>query len=116
MWRNAPKHSQLLSIRQFFLCRNAYIRNSYQHHPDLARCRPMHLNDSCFNSSSAEAGVLVATTGHSPTPSCMRHALSPAEDKPNPLLNPQGNQDPTYLSSGFSATYSWCSPEGYFCL
>ncbi|GBN69385.1 hypothetical protein AVEN_170432-1 [Araneus ventricosus] len=41
---------------------------SYRNRTDLARSRPVQPNHSrCYN-SSAEAGILVAITGHGPTP------------------------------------------------
>ncbi|GBO16293.1 hypothetical protein AVEN_15801-1 [Araneus ventricosus] len=44
-------------------CRNG---NSYRNYSDLARSRPVCLNDGRCNSSRAEAGVLAAITGHGP--------------------------------------------------
>ncbi|GBL82813.1 hypothetical protein AVEN_106341-1 [Araneus ventricosus] len=49
-----------------------------------------------------------------PDPSRKRHALSPAEGKPQLLLFPPGKRDPAYLSGGFSSMYSWCPSVGLF--
>ncbi|GBM45194.1 hypothetical protein AVEN_168277-1 [Araneus ventricosus] len=56
--------------------------NSYRNHPDQAQTFPVHLYLRRCNSSSAETGVIVAITGHSPTPI----ALSSAVGNPKPLL------------------------------
>ncbi|GBN42021.1 hypothetical protein AVEN_207520-1 [Araneus ventricosus] len=41
---------------------------SYHNHLDLARSCPVHLSDNRTDSSSAEAVVLMAITGHGQTP------------------------------------------------
>ncbi|GBM62375.1 hypothetical protein AVEN_255735-1 [Araneus ventricosus] len=51
-------HSQFVTIED----------NSYRDHLDLARSRPVQLSDNRCDSSSAQAGVLVAITGQGPTP------------------------------------------------
>ncbi|GBM45686.1 hypothetical protein AVEN_237923-1 [Araneus ventricosus] len=71
---------------------------------------PLHpgfLNDSRCNSSSIEAGVLVAFTGHDPTPperSTYYHWWRVT--RPPLLLYPPGKREPAYLSGGFSSVYS----------
>ncbi|GBN38277.1 hypothetical protein AVEN_219718-1 [Araneus ventricosus] len=54
----------------------------------------MYLSDGHCNSSSAEAGVLMAITGHGPTP--------PGG------ASPPGKRDPAYLSGSFSSVFLWC--------
>ncbi|GBM27499.1 hypothetical protein AVEN_157201-1 [Araneus ventricosus] len=56
----------------------------------------MYLSDGRYNSSSAEAGVLVAITSHG-----RGLALTPSEGNPQPLLYPPRKRDPAYLSGGF---------------
>ncbi|GBM61099.1 hypothetical protein AVEN_273032-1 [Araneus ventricosus] len=75
--------------------------NANPNHPGQARNRPVHLRDGRWERSSAETGILMAIICHGPT------LLSPAEGKP--LLYSPGKRDSTYLSGGFSSTYSWCS-------
>ncbi|GBL97670.1 hypothetical protein AVEN_49169-1 [Araneus ventricosus] len=76
--------------------------NLYPNHLDLTRSRSVHLNDSCCDSLSAEAGVLMAITGHGPTPPV---GGTPYERQWASLSH-------YYLSGGFSSTDSWCPPAG----
>ncbi|GBN58446.1 hypothetical protein AVEN_194677-1, partial [Araneus ventricosus] len=52
------------------ICEKKAIISNFKsiQHPDLARNRSGYLSDGRYNSSSAEVGVLMAITGHSPTP------------------------------------------------
>ncbi|GBN75700.1 hypothetical protein AVEN_3401-1 [Araneus ventricosus] len=69
------------------------------------------MNGTRYNSSSTEAGVLVAIAGHGPTPpvGCTCYHRREITQSP-PLLYPQEKRDSTYLSGGFSSMYSWCPP------
>ncbi|GBM03039.1 hypothetical protein AVEN_14551-1 [Araneus ventricosus] len=80
------------------------IRNSCGNHPGLARSRPVYRSDGRCNSSSAEAGVLMAITGQGLTPP----VVGTHYHRHQPLLYRPGKQDPTYLSGGFSSTDSRC--------
>ncbi|GBN00415.1 hypothetical protein AVEN_257809-1 [Araneus ventricosus] len=75
---------------------------------------PGLLNDSRCDSSSAEAGVLVAITDSSPTPPQRSSYYHRREVTRSPsLLYPPGKRDPAYLSGDItykSSTNSWCSP------
>ncbi|GBL79677.1 hypothetical protein AVEN_18217-1 [Araneus ventricosus] len=69
---------------------------SYQKHPGLVRIRPMHLNDSRCDSSSAEAGVLMTIADHGPTPpvgGTHNHRQS-ASPKHYCTMYPSGKRDP----------------------
>ncbi|GBN04465.1 hypothetical protein AVEN_59089-1 [Araneus ventricosus] len=70
---------------------------------------PGLLNDSLCDSSSTEARVLVAITGHGLTPpeGGMYYHRRRVTRLP-PLLYPPGKRDLSYLYGGFSFTNSWC--------
>ncbi|GBM79018.1 hypothetical protein AVEN_23059-1 [Araneus ventricosus] len=50
------------------ICSTKGKGNSHGNRPDLARSRLEYLSDGRCNNSSAEVGVLMAITGHDPTP------------------------------------------------
>ncbi|GBM00748.1 hypothetical protein AVEN_74492-1 [Araneus ventricosus] len=62
---------------------------------------PGNLSDSRCNSSSTEAGVLVAITGHGLTPPEGGTYYRWWGQRP-PLLYPQGKREPAYLSGSLS--------------
>ncbi|GBL75957.1 hypothetical protein AVEN_234282-1 [Araneus ventricosus] len=71
------------------------------------RSRPAHLNDSHCNSSSSEAGILVALTGHGSTPPVGgTHYYRQWETEA--FIVPTREARPACLSGGLSFTYSWC--------
>ncbi|GBM96632.1 hypothetical protein AVEN_15665-1 [Araneus ventricosus] len=65
-------------------------------------CHPGLLNDSRCNSSSIEAGVLVAITGHGPNPPVGGTYYHWWRDPSPAITIPQGKREPAYLSGGFS--------------
>ncbi|GBM59814.1 hypothetical protein AVEN_10021-1 [Araneus ventricosus] len=72
---------------------------------------PGLLNASRCDSSSIEACVQVAITGHDPTPPEGGTYYHRREvTSPPPLLYPPGKRDPVYLSGGFSPLKD-CSPS-----
>ncbi|GBL78491.1 hypothetical protein AVEN_42975-1 [Araneus ventricosus] len=74
--------------------------------PALLR-HPGHLNDSFCNSSSTEAGVLIAYHQNTarPIPKEVRIITGRGIQRPS-ITIPQGKRVPAYLSGGHSSVYS----------
>ncbi|GBL80938.1 hypothetical protein AVEN_26342-1 [Araneus ventricosus] len=71
------------------------------------------LNDSRCNSSITEAGVVLAITGHCPSPPVGgKYYHWKGVTRPPPLLYSQEKRDSAYLSCSFSSTNWWCHPGG----
>ncbi|GBL94630.1 hypothetical protein AVEN_83953-1 [Araneus ventricosus] len=74
------------------------IRENWIPRPALAS---EFLNESLCNSSSTEAGILIAITEIGPTPSVGGSAITGGGTQAPPLLYPLGKREPAYLSGGF---------------
>ncbi|GBL94261.1 hypothetical protein AVEN_16788-1 [Araneus ventricosus] len=76
---------------------------AYRNHLDPAGKRPVYLNDGRCNSSNAEARVLVAISGHSPTPPVEGTHYRPQKASSSHYCNHQESET--------SLTYPACHPR-----
>ncbi|GBM04419.1 hypothetical protein AVEN_35592-1 [Araneus ventricosus] len=79
--------------------------NSCRNHPNLAQSRSVYLSDGRCNSSSAEAGVLVAIVDHGPTPPVGGTHYHRHWESPNHYFTHQGSETPlTYAAASHPRT------------
>ncbi|GBN53893.1 hypothetical protein AVEN_107912-1 [Araneus ventricosus] len=73
----------------------------------VGETRPVYLNDSRCDSSGAEAGVLMAITGHSSDPSRRRHELYRQRARPSHYCTHRGSEtQATYPEASHPCTRS----------
>ncbi|GBM12204.1 hypothetical protein AVEN_21012-1 [Araneus ventricosus] len=87
----------------------------YNHKTELSPlCLGIHLKNGRCDNSDSDIGVVIAITGHGPTPpegSTFRHRSGVTQ--PTPLLCLPRKREPSYLSDDFSSPYSWGPKNNY---